>query len=61
MQIPEAATGGVQRKNVFFKISQNSQETFVPEETAVNFIKSLRNTFFTEQLRTTASEMQTLQ
>ena len=37
----EAATGGVLRKKVFFKMSQNSQETSVPEETPVNFAKFL--------------------
>ena len=45
MQMPEAATVGVLRKNVFFKISQNSQETPVPEETPVNFAKFLRTPF----------------
>ena len=35
--MPEAATGGVLQKNVFFKMSQNSQEAPVPEETPVNF------------------------
>ena len=42
MQMPETATVGVLRKKVFFKISQNSQETPVPEETPVNFAKFLR-------------------
>ena len=41
-QMPEAATLGVLRKKVFFKMSQNSQETPVPEETPVNFAKFLR-------------------
>ena len=45
MQMPEAATVGVLRKKVFFKISQNSQETPVPEETPVNFAKFLRTSF----------------
>ena len=45
MQMPEAATVGVLRKKVFFKISQNSQETPVPEETPVNFAKFLRTPF----------------
>ena len=40
--MPEVATGGVLRKKVFFKMSQNSQETPVPEETPVNFVKFLR-------------------
>ena len=43
--MPEAATGGVLRKKVFFKMSQNSQETPVPEETPVNFAKVLRTPF----------------
>ena len=41
-QMPKAATLGVLRKKVFFKMSQNSQETPVPEETPVNFAKFLR-------------------
>ena len=41
----EAATGGVLWKKVFFKISQKSQETPVPEETPVNFAKFLRTAF----------------
>ena len=45
MQMPEAATVGVLRKKVSFKISQNSQETPVPEETPVNFAKFLRTPF----------------
>ena len=39
--MPEAATGGVVRKKVFFEMSQNSQETPVPEEAPVNFTKFL--------------------
>ena len=39
--MPAAATGGVLRKKVFFKMSQNSEETSVPEETPVNFAKFL--------------------
>ena len=45
MQIPEAATEGVLRKKVFFKISQNSQEIPVPKEIPVNFAKFLRKPF----------------
>ena len=45
MRMPETATLGVLRKKVFFKISQNSQETPVPEETPVNFAKVLRTPF----------------
>ena len=45
MRMPETATLGVLRKKVFFKISQNSQETPVPEETPVNFAKFLRTPF----------------
>ena len=41
----EAATGGVLRKKVCFKMSQNSEETPVPEETHVNFAKYLRTHF----------------
>ena len=44
--MPEAATGGVLRKKVFFKMSQNSQETPVPEETPVNFAKFLITPFY---------------
>ena len=39
MQILEAATVDVLRKNVFFKISQT------PEETPVNFVKFSRTSF----------------
>ena len=39
--MPAAATGGVLRKKVFFKMSQNSQETPVPEETPMSFPKFL--------------------
>ena len=55
--MPEAVTGGGLQKNVFFKMSQNSQETPVPEE----FCKIFKNNFFTEQFWTTASEMRILQ
>ena len=41
----EAATGGVLRKKVLFKMSQSSQETPVPEETSMNFAKFLRTSF----------------
>ena len=58
--MPEAATWGVLRKKVFFKMSHNSQETPVPEETC-EFCKIFKNTSFTEQLRTTASEMRAFQ
>ena len=40
MQIPEGATGGLLRKKAFFKMSQSSQETLVPEEISVNFATS---------------------
>ena len=46
MQMPEAATVGVLRKKVFFKISQNSQETPVPGKTPANFAKYLRTRFY---------------
>ena len=42
-------------------MSQNSQETTVPEEAPVNLAKVLKTPFFTEQLWTTASEMQAFQ
>ena len=60
VQIPEAATGGVLWKKVFFKLSQNSQETAVPEEAPVNFGKFLRTRFY-RTTGTTASELWTLQ
>ena len=41
-QMPEAAIWGVLQKKVCLKMSQNSQETPVPEETLVNFAKFLR-------------------
>ena len=43
--MPEAANVGVLRKKVSFKISQNFQETLVPEETPANFAKFLRMPF----------------
>ena len=46
MQMPEAATVGVLRKKVFFKISQNSQETPVQGKTPANFAKYLRTRFY---------------
>ena len=45
MQMPEAATVSVLRKKVFFKVSQNFQETPVPEKISVNFEKFLRTPF----------------
>ena len=59
--MPKAVTGGVLWKKVFFKISQNLQETPVPEETLVNFAKFLGKPFYNEQLRTTAFEMRIFQ
>ena len=53
----EATNGGVLQKKVFFKMSQNSQEAPVQEETPMNFAKFLRNFFFKKQLQTTASEI----
>ena len=50
-QIPEAATWGVLRTKVFFKMSQNSQETPVPEETPVNFAKFLRTSLLQNNSR----------
>ena len=55
MQIPEAGSRGVVWKKMFFKILQNSQETPVPEGNTYEFCKMFKNTFLTEQLRTTAS------
>ena len=49
--MPEAATGGVLRKKVFFKMSQSSQKTRVPEETYVNFAKFLRISFLQNNSR----------
>ena len=43
--MPETVTGGGLRKNVFFKMSQNSQGTPVPEETPMDFAKFLRKLF----------------
>ena len=43
--MPEAVTGGVLRKKVFLKMSQNSEETPVPKETPMNFAKVLRTPF----------------
>ena len=45
MQMPKAITVGVLRKKVFFKISQSSQGTPVPEETPLNSAKFLRTSF----------------
>ena len=59
--MPESGIGGVTWKKVFFKISQNSQETPLPEETPVNFAKFLSALFFTEQHRTIAYEIRRLQ
>ena len=43
--MPEPATGGFLWKKVFFKISRNSQETHVSEETPDSFAKFLGATF----------------
>ena len=51
MKMPEAATVGRLRKKIFFKISQNSQETPVIEETPVNFAKFLRTPFLQNDSR----------
>ena len=55
VQMPEAVTGGVPRKKVFFKMSQNSQETPVPEETPMNFAKFLRTAFLQKGICPTIS------
>ena len=44
--MPEAVTGGVLRIKVFFKMSQNSEETPVTEETPLNFAKFLKHLFY---------------
>ena len=43
--MPEAATGVVLQKKMFFTISQNSQEAPVPEETPMNFANFLKRIF----------------
>ena len=48
----EAATRGVLRKKVFFKMLQNSQENTCAR---VSFVAFLRTLFFTEHLRTYTS------
>ena len=58
--MPEVATGGVLRKKVFFKMSQNSEEIPGDRGDICDLCKIFKNTFFTEQLRTIASEMQIL-
>ena len=45
MQMRKVATVDVLRKKLSFKISQNSQETPVPEEIPVSFAKFLRTPF----------------
>ena len=52
VQMPEAATGGVLQKR-----KRNS----CTRGNTCEFCKIYKNTFFTEQLRTTASEMRILQ
>ena len=37
--MPETATGGVLWKNVFYKISQDLQETLVPDKKTSEFCK----------------------
>ena len=61
LQMPEATTGGVLQKNGFFRMSPNSQEAPVPEETSMNFTKFLRTAFSKKQHLKSDSEMQTLQ
>ena len=55
VRIPEAAIAGILWKKVFFKISQNLQEILF------EFCEISKNTFFTEQFQTTASETPILQ
>ena len=47
----EATNGGVLQKKVFFKMSQNSQEAPVQEETPMNFAKFLKNFFLKNNSR----------
>ena len=47
----EAATVGVLQKKGFFKISQKSQKTTVPEEPPVNFAKFLITPFLQNNSR----------
>ena len=51
VQMPEAVTVDVLRKKIFFKISQNSQQTPLPVETPVNFAKCLRTPFLQSNSR----------
>ena len=49
-------------KKLFLKVSQNSQENFIKKETlaqmfSCEFCETFENTFFTEHLWTTASEI----
>ena len=48
--MPEAATGGVLQKKVFFTMSQNSQQTPVTGKTPVNFANFLRKPFSQNKL-----------
>ena len=43
--MPEAVIGGILLKKLFFKISQNLQETLLPEKTPVYFAKLLSTPF----------------
>ena len=49
--MPEAATGVVLRKKVFLQMSQNSEESPVPEETPENLAKFLRTPFLQNNSR----------
>ena len=49
--MPEAVTGSVLPNKVFFKMSQNSEETSVSEEIPVNFAKILRTPFLQNNSR----------
>ena len=55
VQMPEAATVGVLRKRVFFKISQNSRK-FLCQRKHLWILENFKEWLFTEQLWTTASE-----
>ena len=57
----EAATGGALRKKVFFKNITKFTGNSCARGNTCEFCKIFWNTFFTQQLRTTAFKMQTLQ
>ena len=54
--MPEAASVGVLRKKVFFKFCAKYTGSSCARGNTCEFCKVFKNTFFTEQLWTTASE-----